>query len=112
MIGLVWAHIQRNSIPNLELQQLYKASRDYRVLPSTTIRSNICRRDYKLTMDAIKKGLPLGNKVSSALDGWKSTNKIAIICLFAYYIDRNGALHEVQLAFIQVGHQFCSAFES
>jgi len=72
---------------------------------------NICRRDYALTVDAIKKQLPLRNKVSLALDGWTSTNKLAITSVIAYYMERHWALHEVQRAFDEVYRLFCCRFE-
>jgi len=82
------------------------------VLPSATTRSNICQRDYALTVDAIRKQLPLRNKVSLALDGWTSTNTLAITSVMAYYMDQNWALREVQLAFDDIDRLFCSRFES
>jgi hypothetical protein len=63
-------------------------------------------------VDAIKKQLPLRNKVSLALAGWTSTNKLAIMSDIAYYMDRNWALREVQLAFDEVNRLFCSCFET
>jgi len=63
-------------------------------------------------MDAIKKQLPIRNKVSLALDGWTSTIKLAISSVIAYYIDQNWALREVQLAFDEVDRLFGSSFES
>ena len=112
MLGFVSAHIPWNAISNLELRRSYKALRDDLVLPSATTLSNICRREYALTVDAIKKQLPLRNKVSLALDGWTSTNKLAITSVIAYYMDRNWALREVQLAFDEVNRLFISRFES
>ena len=97
---------------NLELQRSYKVLRDNLVLPWAMTLSIICRREYALTVDAIKKQLPLQNKVSSALDGWTSTNELAITSVIAYYMDRNWALREVQLAFDEVHRLFCSCFES
>jgi len=64
-----------------------------------------------VTEDAIKKQLPLQNKASLALDGWTSTNKLAITSVIAYYIDRNWALCEVQLTFDEVDCLFCSCFK-
>jgi hypothetical protein len=64
MLGFVSAYIPCNAILDLELWQSYKALRDGLVLPSATILSNICRRDYALTVDEIKKQLPISNKVS------------------------------------------------
>jgi hypothetical protein len=63
-------------------------------------------------VDAIKKHLPSQNKVSLALDGSKSTNKLAITSVIAYSMDRNWALHEFQLAVDAVNHLFVSRFES
>jgi len=112
MLGFVLAPIPWNAISNLELRRSYKALRDDLVLPSATTLSNICRREYALTVDAIKKQLPLRNKVSLAWDEWTSTNKLAITSVIAYYMDRNWALRQVNLAFDKVDRLFCSRFES
>jgi hypothetical protein len=63
-------------------------------------------------VDAIKKQLPVQNKVSLALDGLTSTNKLAITSVIAYYMDQNWALREVQLCFDEVDRLCCSRFES
>jgi hypothetical protein len=63
-------------------------------------------------MDAIKKQLPSPNKVSLALDGWTSTNKLVITWVITYYLHQNWALREVQLTFDEVNRLFFSAFES
>jgi len=112
MLGFVSAPIPWNSISNLELRRSYKALREDLVLPSATTLRNICQRESSLTMDAIKKQLPSQNKGSLALDGWTSTNKLAITSVIAYYMDRSWALREVQLAFDEVDPLFFSAFES
>jgi len=112
MLEFVSAHIPWNAISNLEQRWSYKALHDDLVLPSATTRSNICWREYTLTVDAIKKQLPIQNKVSLALDRWTSTNKLDITSVIAYYMDRNWALHEVQLAFDEVDRLFCFCFES
>jgi hypothetical protein len=112
MLRFVSAHIRWNAISNLELQRSYKALRDILVLPSATTLSNICRMEYALTVDAIKKQLPSRNKVSLALDGWTSTNIFAITSVIADYMDRNWALREVQLAFNEVNLLFFSRLES
>jgi len=112
MLGFVSAQIPWNAISNRELRRSYKALRDDLVLPSATTLSNICRREYALTVDAIKKQLPLRNKVSLALDGWTSTNKLAIRSVIAYYMDQNWAWREVQLAFDEVNRLLISRFES
>ena len=57
MLGFVSAHIPWNAISNLELRRSYKALCDDLVLPSATTLSNICQREYALTVDAIKKQL-------------------------------------------------------
>jgi hypothetical protein len=96
----------------LELRWSYKALRDDLVLPSATTPSDICWREYTLTVDAIKKQLPIRNNVSLALDGWTSTYKLAITSVIAYYMDRNWALREFQLAFDEVDRLFRSCFDS
>ena len=87
------------------------ALRDDQVLPSATTVSIICWREYALTVDAIKKQMPSQNKVSLALDGWTSTNKLAIMSVIAYYMDRYCALCDVQLAFNKFDRLFISLFE-
>ena len=112
MLGFVSAHIPWNAISNLELRRSYNALRSELVLLSASTLSNICRREYSLTVDAIKKQLPTRNKVSLALDGWTSTNKLAITSGIAYYMDRNWAMREVQLAFDEVNSLFFFYFNS
>jgi hypothetical protein len=68
MLRFVSAHILLNAISNLEPRRSYEALRDDLVLPSATTCSNICRREYALTVDAIKKQMPVQNKVSLAWD--------------------------------------------
>jgi len=65
-----------------------------------------------MTVYAIKKELPIRNKVSLALNGWTSTNKLAIKSVIAHYTERHWALHEVQLTFDEVDRLFCSYSES
>jgi hypothetical protein len=72
----------------------------------------MCRWEYALNVDAIKNQLPSPIKVSLGLDKCKSTNKIAITSVSAYYINQNWALHEVQLTFNEVNRLFFSRFES
>jgi len=112
MLRFISAHIASNAISNLELRRSYKALRDALVLPSATTLRNLCRRQYALTVDAIHKQLPVRNKVSFALDGWTSTNTLAITSVIAYYMDRNWALREVHLAFDEVDPLIYSRFES
>jgi hypothetical protein len=112
MLVFVPAHISWNAISNLKLRCSYTALRDDLVLPSATTLSNICRREYALTVDAIKKQLPLRNKVSLALDRWTSSYKLATTSVIAYYIYQDWSLREVQFAFDEVNRQFCFRFES
>jgi len=112
MLGFVSAHIPWNTISNLELRRSYNALRSELVLPSANTLSNICWREYSLTVDAIKKQLPSRNKVSLALDGWTSTNALAITSVIAYYIDHNWAMQEVQLASDEVSSLFFFYFNS
>jgi hypothetical protein len=72
----------------------------------------ICRKEYALAVDAIKKELPLQNKVSLTSDGWTSTNKLAIMSVIANNMDRKWALHEDPLPFDKVDPLFFSHFES
>jgi len=108
MLGCVSGHIRWNAISILELRRSYEDLRDDLVLPSATTLSNICLREYALRVDAIKKQLPSLNKVSLALDGWTSTNKLAITLVIAYYIDRHWALRELQFAFDELDRLFFS----
>jgi hypothetical protein len=63
-------------------------------------------------VDAIKKQLQSTNKVSLDLKGWTSTNKLATMSVIAYYMDRNWAWREVQLAFDEVDSLIFSYFQS
>jgi len=111
MLGLVSAHIPWNATSNLDLRQSYREVRDDLVLLSAITLSNICQREYVLTMNAINKQLPSRNKVSLALDRWTSTNPLAITSVNAYYVDQDWALREDQLAFDEVDRRFFSPFE-
>jgi len=102
MLGFVLAHLPRNAISYLELQRSYNAICGELVLPSSSTLSKICRREYSLTVDAIKKQLPSRNKVGLALDRWTSTTPLAITAVIAYYMHRNWVLQKVQLAFDEV----------
>jgi len=111
MLGFVSAHIPCNAISNLELRRSYNVLCSKLVLPSASTHSNICWREYSLTVDAIKKQLPSRNKVNLALDRWTSTNKLAITSVIPHYVDWNWALQEVQLAFNKVECLFVSYFK-
>jgi len=97
MVGIVSVHIPWKAISNLQIRHSHKALRDHLVLQSAMTLANICRREYALTVDAIKKELPVWNTGSLALDGWTSTSTLAITSILAYYIDGNWALCEVTL---------------
>jgi len=58
MLDFVWAHIPLNAISNLELQWSFNALRSELVLLSASTLSNIRRREYTVTVDAIKNQLP------------------------------------------------------
>jgi len=58
------------------------------------------------------KQLPTRNKVSLSMDGWTSTNRLAIRSVIAYCLDQNGVMQEVQLAFDEVYSQFIPYFNS
>jgi len=73
---------------------------------------NICWWDYALTVDAVKKQLPLCNEVSLPLKEQTSTNELSVTLVIGYYMDPNWALREVQLAFDEVNRQFFPGFES
>ena len=113
MLAFISAYNPWNTITNLELRRKFNALRFALIPSSATALSNICQREYSLTIDAIKKQLPTKNKVSIVLDGWTSTNKLAIVSVIGYDIDFNWCLREVQLAFNEVcGHLvliFCTA---
>jgi len=111
VLGFVSAHIQWNAISNLKLQQSFNALCRELVLLSASALGNIRRREYSLTVDAVKKQLSWGNKVSLTLNGWTSTNKLAISSVIAYCMDPNWALRDVQLAFDEVDSQFFFYFE-
>jgi len=112
MLGSVSAHNSWNAISNLELRRSYNTLRSKLVLPSASTLCNICQREYSLTVDAIKKQLATRKKVGLALDGWTSTNNLAITSVIASYMDPNWAMREVQLAFDEVNSLFFLYFIS
>jgi hypothetical protein len=112
MLGCVSAHIPWNTISNLEVRRSYKSLPEDLVLSSATTLSNIFRSEYTLTVDAIKKQLPTRNTVSLGLDKRTSTNKLPIMSVIVYHMDRNWALSAVQFAFDEVNCMFSSQSES
>jgi hypothetical protein len=89
MLGFLSAQIPWNAISNLKLRRSCKALHDDLVLPSAMTLSNICRKEYALSVDAIKKQFPIRNNVSLALDGSTSMNKLAESLVIAYFMHRN-----------------------
>ena len=112
MLGFVSAHIPWNAISNRELRGSYNTLWSELVLPSAPKLSKICRREYTQPVYAIMKQLPWRTKVSLAIDGWTSTNKLDLMSVIAYSMDRNEGVREVQLAFDEVNSPFFSYFES
>ena len=110
MLGFVSAHIPWNNISNLEIQRSYKPLWCDLVLPSATAHSNIWRREYSLTMDAILKQLPSQNKVSLALNRWTSTIELDIMSIIGYYMECNRASGQVQLTSNEVNCPFLLFF--
>jgi len=106
MSGFVSADIPWNAISNLNLRGSYTALCSELLLLSASTLSDICRREYSLTVDAIKKQLPTRKKVSLAVDRRTSTNKLAITSVNAYYMDRHWVMREVQPAFDEVNSLF------
>jgi len=92
MLDFVSAYISWNTISKLKLRRSYNALQSDLVLLFASTLNTICWGDYTLTVDAIKKQLLSRNTVSLASDGWTSTNKLAIMSVIAYYMDRNWAL--------------------
>jgi len=112
MLGFVSVHIPWNAITNLQLWHSYNALLSELVLTSASTLSNICRSEYTQTVDAMKKQWLSRNKDGLVLDGWTSTNKLAITMVIAYYLVRNWVLQKVQQAFDLVDSPFFSYFES
>jgi hypothetical protein len=83
MLGVVSVHIPWNAISKLKLRWSYMALHDELVILPAMPLSNICWPEYALNVDAIKKQSLILNKVSLALGGWASTNKLAISSVIA-----------------------------
>jgi len=111
MLGCVSANIPWNAISNLEIRMSDNALCDDPMLLSVITHSIISGREYALAVDAMKKQLPPWNRLSSAQDGWTSTNKLAITSVIACYMDRNWALRDVQLAFDELDRLFFLSFK-
>jgi len=111
MLWFLLPHSPWNVFSNDELWRSYNTLRSELVLPPASTLSNICRREYLLTVDANKQWWPSRNNVSLALDGSTSIIKLAITLVIAYYMDRNWALRDVQLRLDDVDNLFFSYSE-
>jgi len=97
---------------DLELGLSYKVLQSDLVMLAETALSNICRRDYSLTVDVFMIQLLSQNNVCLTLDRWTSRNKLPITLVIGYYMDWNWALRGVQPAFDEVDRLFLSFSES
>jgi hypothetical protein len=97
MLGFVLANIPWNLRSNHSLQWLDKPWQSDQVLLYARNLSNICGREFALTVDAIRKQSTSWNEFSLAWDWWRSTNKRPITSVTEYYTDWKLALREVQL---------------
>jgi hypothetical protein len=79
---------------------------------SASTLSNICRRKYSLPVDVIKKKLPSRNQVALDLNGWTSTNKLAIVLVIAYCTDHNWGHCKVQLGLGEIDWHILLYFDS
>ena len=102
LLGLLSALIPLNAISNREFRRVFFSLRHDLKLPSVSMLSRLLESEYDKTIEAIKHQIPLGQRVSIALDGWTSQNRLAITSVIMYYISRNWKLEEVQLAFEEV----------
>lgn len=102
LLGLLSAIIPLNAISNKELRRAFFMLRPEVKIPSVGTLTNLLAREYEMTLAAIKQQIPIGQKISIALDGWTSQNRLAITSVIMYYISRNWTLEEVQIAFEEV----------
>jgi len=104
LIGLLSALIPLNVVSNREFRRVFKVLRNDIKIPSVSKLTSLLGKEYDKTLEAIKGQIPRGQRVSIALDGWTSKNRLAITSVIMYYISRNWTLEEVQLAFEEVGY--------
>ena len=102
LLGLLSAIIPLNTISNKELRRVFLMLRPEVKIPSVGTLINLLAREYEMTLAAIKQQIPIGQKISTTLDGWTSQNQLAITSVIMYYISRNWTLEEVQIAFEEV----------
>ena len=102
LLGLLSALIPLNAISNQEFRRVFSILRSDVQIPCVSTLTNLLAREYQMTIVAIKNQIPRGQKVSIALDGWTSQNRLAITSVILYYISKNWTLEEVQIAFEEV----------
>ena len=102
LLGLLSALIPLNAISNTEFRRVFYTLRPDVQLPSVGTLTNLLAKEYDMTLVAIKDQIPVGQKISIALDGWTSQNRLAITSVIMYYISGNWKLEEAQLAFEEV----------
>jgi hypothetical protein len=62
-------------------------------------------KEYNLAVTAIENLRPRTSKVSIAVDGWTSPNKMAILSIIGYFVTDDWHLAEIQLGFQQIRGQ-------
>ena len=70
LLGLLSALIPLNAISNREFRRVFFSLRHDLKLPSVSTLSRLLESEYDKTIEAIKHQIPLGQRVSIALDGW------------------------------------------
>ena len=83
MLRFVLADIRLKTISYAAPRCLFNAWQSEIVWHLANTPSNICRREYILPAEAIKKQLLSRNKVSLPLDSWRWMDKIKIVLVFA-----------------------------
>lgn len=91
-----------NVLSNPEFRRTFLAINPNISIPSVSKIRRLLAVEYENTLQAIKNSIPKNQKVSLALDGWTSSNKLAITSVIMYYIAGDWKLTEVQLAFDEV----------
>ena len=102
LIGLLSALVPIHSLFNSEFRRIFTALRPDISIPSVSKIRRLLAVEYDSTIQTIRQSIPEQQKVSLALDGWTSSNKLAITSVIMYYISSDWQLKEVQLAFEEV----------
>lgn len=108
----VSAHIPWDAISNEELRRLYSALRSEFMLKFAVMRSSICWAEFRLSADIFKKHWVTRNEVSLSLDGWTSTNTLAVRLIIPYYMDCKWVSGEVQHTFHEGDRLYMFYFKS